>query len=219
MNFSCVISDLVAESLAKALAINSSLEELNIIDDNISDDGMVHIAKSLQENNTLKVLHVGTTRTQDNRAGLTDTGVLSLARGVAINTSIECLSIQWPLTDPESTLKMMAASVKKSSILRTLGLVCILPSGGSVPVQQGTMSMAMDKINEWFHCLQIGVRKLILSLEDSHLELLEMRVPAPYRCEFKTAVESVNSTRHKKGLPSICFFLNPLSVEAPLHHF
>ena len=73
--------------------------------------------------------------------------------------------------------------------------MCILPSGGSVPEQEGTMSM--EKINEWFHCLQVGVRKLILSLEDSHLELLEMRVPAPYRCEFKTAVESVNSTRHK----------------------
>ena len=91
------------------------------------------------------MLHVGTTPTQDNRAGLTDTGVLSLARGVAINTSIECLSIQWPLTDPESTLKMMAESVKKSS-LKTLGLMCILPSDGSVPVQKKTMSM--EKINE-----------------------------------------------------------------------
>ena len=117
LNLSCCgMSDLVAESLARVLAVNTSLEELNIIDNNIRDNGIAHIAKSLQENNTLKVLHVGTTPTQDNRAGLTDTGVLSLARGVAINTSIECFSIQWPLTDPESTLKMMTESIKKSSL-------------------------------------------------------------------------------------------------------
>ena len=31
----CGLSDLVAESLARAMEVNSSLEELNIIDDNI----------------------------------------------------------------------------------------------------------------------------------------------------------------------------------------
>ena len=119
----CGITDLVVESLAKALEINSTLKELNIIGNDVSDNGIVHIATSLQKNNTLKVLHVGAKQGNDllQVTGFTDTGVLSLATGVATNKSMECLSIRWSSTDPESTLKMIAESIKNSS-LKTLVL-------------------------------------------------------------------------------------------------
>ena len=75
--------------LTRALEVNSSLEEIHITDDNISDNGIADIAKSLQKNNTLKVLHLGTKLYKKFMpvTSLTDTGVLSLARCVATNTS------------------------------------------------------------------------------------------------------------------------------------
>ena len=207
---SCGIPDLVEESLARALAVNSTLEKLYIINDNIRDSGIAHIAKSLQKNNTLKVLHVGTMqyKTFVQATGFTDTGVLSLARGVATNTSIEYLSIQWSSTHPDSTLKMMAESIKNSS-LKTLALTMwILPPGAStsVLVQEQTLS---EKASKWFQCLEVGVRELILSFQYSHLELFRIGVPehSRYGCswEYQTAVDLVNSARHNKGLPEINF--------------
>ena len=119
--YCCGISDLLAESLARALEVNSSLEELIIFDNNISDNSIAHIAKSLQKNNTLESLYAGIDGYRFSRpamyTGFTDAGVLSLARGVATNTSIKHLSIRWYSTNPESTLKMMAESVKNSSLI------------------------------------------------------------------------------------------------------
>ena len=162
MIFSCCgIPDLVEVSLARALAVNSTLEKLYIINDNIRDSGIAHIAISLQKNNTLKVLHVGTMQYQTfvQATGFTDTGVLSLARGVATNTSIEYLSIQWSSTHPDSTLKMMAESIKNSS-LKTLALTMLPPGAStSVLVQEQTLS---EKASKWFQCLEVGVRELIL---------------------------------------------------------
>ena len=209
LNFSrCGISDLVTESLARALKVNSTLEDLNIIDNNISDNGIVHITKSLQKNNTLKFLHVGTTCMQDNTGGLTDTGVLSLARGVATNTSIEYLCIAWSSTDPGSTLKMMASSIKNSS-LKTLALYIDIHIGEAPAVGAHSQEVAVspEKASEWYYGVEVGGKELILSLEDSHLKSFEWRVPSRYGCsvQFQTAVDSVNSARHAKGLPNIAF--------------
>ena len=38
------ISDVGVESLARALTVNKLLEDLNIYNDNIGDDGIAHIA-------------------------------------------------------------------------------------------------------------------------------------------------------------------------------
>ena len=124
LNVSCSgISGVEAESLAKALKINSSLEGLNIFDNDMTDKGIAHVAKSLQVNKALKSLCVG--MTQKNTAGVTNTGMLSLARGVARNKSLKHLDIGWSFEfiDSESTLSlnMMAESVKNSN-LKTLTL-------------------------------------------------------------------------------------------------
>ena len=211
----CGLSDLVAESLARAMEVNSSLEELNIIDNNICDNGIVDLAESLQKNTTLKVLHVGMLRYSTGPVtSFTDTGMLSLARNVATNKSLKRLSIRWFSTDPESALKMMAKTVKSSSLkilVLSIGM-CISPSGEapvgtSVPVQEWQLSS--EKKSEWHQCVNVGGKELILSVEESNLESLELEVHALSRCEyslqFKTAVGSVNSARHKKGLPDLFF--------------
>ena len=207
----CAISDLVAESLARALEVNSTLEELGISDESISDNGFVHIAKSFHKNNTLKELYVG--MPQDIKelmpdTSFTDTGVLSLARGVATNTSIERLSIQWFSADPESTLKMMANSIKKSS-LKTLSLRILCTLDG-VPAHDYEVGVSLAKASEWYHGVEVGGKVLIMSLEDSHLDSLQLsysRCSAGYIffIQLQTAIDSVNSARHKKGLQNIHF--------------
>ena len=251
LNIDCSgLSDLVAESLARALVVNSSLEEV-IINKNITDNGIVHIAKSLQKNNTLKSLDVGISLyvyTIESVTGLTDTGAFSLARGVATNTSIERLSIRWYSIDPESTLKMMAESVKKSS-LKTLSLhIDSIWTQVEAPVEKSslkklslyinriwtqseapatsvhTQEMGMSRGNEndreWYHSVEVGAKELILSLEDSHLESFEL-IPVfsftrslgayIHSLQLQTAIDSVNSARHKKGLPNIHFTIPRLT--------
>ena len=201
----CGISDLVAESLARALAVNSSLKVLYIIDNNICDNGIDHIAKSLRKNNTLKFLCVGRMEQYSMGpvpAGFTDTGVLSLTRGVATNTSIECLCIQWHSTDPVSTLKKMAEYVKKSSP-KTLSLyIWILDEALGA-------SVSREKVSEWYHDIEVGGKELIMSLEDSHLESVQL-IPFSlshyeHLLQLQSTIDSVNSARHKKGLPNINF--------------
>ena len=58
--------------------------------------------------------------------------------------------------------------------------------------------------------INVGGKELILSVEESNLESLELEVHALSHCEyslqlFKTAVGSVNSARHKKGPPYLFF--------------
>ena len=57
-----------AESLARALADNRSLQELSISDNNIGDNGIAHITTALQTNNTLKNLTIGDETTTDEAA-------------------------------------------------------------------------------------------------------------------------------------------------------
>ena len=60
LNFAhCGISTLVAESLARTLAVNSTLEELDISNNyNIGEKGIGHIGTALLTNTTLKILNI-----------------------------------------------------------------------------------------------------------------------------------------------------------------
>ena len=119
---------------------------------------------------------------------------------------MECLCIHWSSTDPESTLKMMAESVKNSRL--KILLLCL---GKLIP----DMSLFTKEI-KWYHDVDIGGMKLILSLEDCHLESLQLGVRAlsliGYECslQFKTAIDSVNLVRHERELPDLVF--HPLPI-------
>ena len=71
---------------------------------------------------------------------------------------------------------------------------------------------SIDKEREWYHSVEVGAKELILSLEDSHLESFELIPVFSYKSSLsihplrlQTAIDSVNSARHKKGLPNIHF--------------
>ena len=75
----CAISCNGAESLGRALSVNSSLVVLNI-KFNCIGDGIVHIANALQTNTTMKALHVKS-------CAISCNGAESLGRALSVNKS------------------------------------------------------------------------------------------------------------------------------------
>ena len=198
----CNVSDDGAKSLARALTVNRSLQTLYVNYNNISDNGIAHIATALWTNNTLKSLSIG-------QEAIKDEGALSLAAALTANSSMEHLRLYWSSTHPDSTLKKIGECVKKST-LRTLELVIIMPSG-EAPVTE-------ERAKEWLQCVEVGGKKLIHSLEDSHFELLNLMFYRLTRLYFyrhhshqldqsRQALEetaaTVNMARRQKGLPEI----------------
>ena len=80
----CSISDEGAELLARVLAVNRSLHELDI-SGNIKI-GVAHIATALQVNTTLRTLNAS-------NCSISDEGAESLARALAVNRSLQKLNI------------------------------------------------------------------------------------------------------------------------------
>ena len=66
-----------AESLARALVVNRLLQELNISDNSISNNGIAHIATAFQTNNILETLTMRNTN-------ITDEGVVLLLSSLVL---------------------------------------------------------------------------------------------------------------------------------------
>ena len=173
----CNMLDYGAELLAKALATNRSLHTL-YVNSYISDNGIAHIATALRTNNTLKTLTIG-------EETITDEGALSLAAALTANSSMEHLELYWSSTHPDSTLKNIGESVSKST-LRILNLEMIVRSSGEAPV-------AEEKAKEWLQCVEVGGKELIQSLEDSHLQKLDLIFY--HTTLFNRFLSSTSSTR------------------------
>ena len=143
----CDISEVGAESLARALAINRSLQEMDISRNKIINSGIAHIATALQTNNTLKTLRVGDET-------VTDEGAVLLSSALS---SMEYLELEWTCTHPDSTLKKIRECVRKSK-LRILEL----HMHRSRPVGEAPTT---EQVKEWLQCVEVGGQELIQSLE------------------------------------------------------
>ena len=196
------ISEKGAESLAKELATNSSLVDLDLLETEIGENGIAHIATALQSNNTLKSLAVGA-------ENMVDEEIVTLANSLTTNTSLEYMWLTWSSTHPDNTLRKMAESVRKSTLRRLrLHVHIALPSADEVLVSG-------KDVKEWFEQVEVGGRELILSLEDSRLEELELLLftwtePAIFDTKqtitsLQAAAKSVNSARSYKKLTPITF--------------
>ena len=229
-NFGITVSG--AESLGRALSVNSSLEELNSRFTSIGDEGVAHIANALQANTTMKVLDVSNcdisckgaeslARTLAASSSLEklyisgnkfvdDKAALSLGAALMTNTSMEDMKLSWTSTHPDTTLKKMAECVKKST-LKELELVIVTPQ----PL--GKPRVCLEEASEWYRCLEVGGKEFILSLEDSRLEnflliikhynfnLTLICLKFEVCLSLKGAATSVNTTRKMNYLPEIKF--------------
>ena len=202
----CSISDEGAESLARALAVNRSLQVLDISDNKIGDNGIAHIATALQTNNSLTSLVF-------DKGATTDEGALSLAAALATNRSMEYLMLYWSSTHPDSALRKIGECVRTSMLYR-LDLVMNMPSG-EAPVPK-------ERAKEWLQRMEVGGKELVQSLKDfryysnlRHLRLLldyqtELYMKSQYKKilyqsirALRATATAVNKTREHKRLPYV----------------
>ena len=74
------------EALAKAIEVNVTLQNLDISGNKISDDGIVAISNSLKVNKALNKLNLSNDK-------ITDKGIIKFIRGVKVNTALQNLDI------------------------------------------------------------------------------------------------------------------------------
>ena len=123
----CHISNVGAESLARALAVNTSLQKLVMGGNNtIGYNGICELATALQTNTTLKDLSLFNCNNW-----MTDQEVLLLSSAIR-HCSMERLGLGWSCTDPGNTLKEIGESVRRSK-LRVLRITCPPPQSLAKP--------------------------------------------------------------------------------------
>ena len=204
--YGCHISNVGAESLARALAVNTSLQKLNMSAlTYIENNAICELATALQTNTTLKDLNFFRCSNW-----MTDQEVLLLSSAIR-NCSMERLTLDWSCTDPGNTLKEIGENVRRSK-LRILELGCVPP--------QSQVKPDMKKAREWAECLEIGGKDLIQSQENSLLQTLFFNMYSNHSVTepileqvqqtLKATAAKVNTARQQKGLPHIMIFLECL---------
>ena len=195
----CRISVKGAESLARALAVNKSLQELYISGNEIGYYGTAHIATSLQTNTTLKTLWAGgRTLTSDNE-------VLLLAAALTANSSLVHLRLDWSSACPDTILMKIGQSVR-NCMLRTLYLYV-----AAIHTSKRAL-LTEERAKEWLQYLEVGGKELLQSLEDSHVQsfhlllhyktkkCLQSHLLESSRQAIKETAATVNAARRQKGL-------------------
>ena len=194
-SFSLMMGEFSKHAEACPAGALHGVTEMDIRDNKISDYGIAHIATALQTNNTLKIGGETTT----------DEGALLLAAALTAKSSMKHFELTWSSTHPDSTLKKIGECVKKSTLI-ILELVMNIP-----PV-------AKQRAKEWLQCVEVGGKELIQSLEDSHLQMLNLdfcyttysklhqhKKIMQSRQALNATAETVNRARRQKGLPDIYF--------------
>ena len=114
----CGLTSQCTESLAEALTTNKHLEELNITDNALCDDGIQHLAHALRVNQGLKTLYL-------NSCGMTDVGLECLAKSLQHNNSLTELHV-WNWTDnpnriTEKIVPVLTECLQNNCTLTKLG--------------------------------------------------------------------------------------------------
>ena len=150
----CSISDDGVEILAGALAVNESVEDLDISDNEISDNGIAHLVTALQ------TMRMRSLKVRGNY--MTDEGALSLVAALTGRMrrpdSMGYLILSLSSAHPDSTLKKIGEFFN-SNKLSQLNLEIKIPE-----VTQTSDETAI----EWLRCLELGVRELLQPLKDEH---------------------------------------------------
>ena len=201
----CSISILGCESLASALAVNRSLEDLSI-SYNRFHHGTDYIAAALRTNSTLNTLIIscsdyditqiatalrinnGLKRLVIEEGGVTDAGALALAATLAVNRSLVYLKINWSSEHPHSTLNKIGKFVRTSTLKR-LDLVINMPTSYAAVRR-------LKKAKKWISCVEVGGKELIQSQEDNQrLQTLCLSYISTHTSEcYSTVQQSLMAT-------------------------
>ena len=179
-----------------------SVETLEVQGNKYTDTGIAYITRALISNNTLKTLWVGT-------ESVTDVGLVPLLEALPRQRSLKELTLQWTLSHPGESLKMIGECVGRSTMEKIV-LFLYPPS-----------LQSEEAVKEWVQGIVVGGNSLIHSLMSCQVTRLtiyvvhRMSLFAFDRNDIKTQLDSslqesvtfINSERRKNSV-----FTNPLHL-------
>ena len=186
-NFSIAVNG--AESLGRALSVNSSLEELDISYTRIGDEGVAHIANALQTNTTLKVMDVLD-------CGISCKGAESLAKALSVNISLEMLNISDNSIGDNGATHI--ATALHTSTLKSLWFFNV---GTGIVTDKAALSLAAAlTVNTSMEVMKLGwkstnpdttLKKMAKCIKKSTLRALELAIDTPSQplCEPQVNLE------------------------------
>ena len=130
-----------------------SVETLEVQGNKYTDTGIAYITRALISNNTLKRLQVG-------YESVTDLGLVPLLEALPRLRLLKNLGLQWTLSNPDETLKMIGECVGRSTMVE-LRLSLFPPSLHSE-----------ETITEWVKSVMVGGSGLIHSLKSCQVTKL-----------------------------------------------
>ena len=139
--------------------------------------------------------------------------MLSLVDALKTNNSLKDLTLEWLLTHPDYTLKLMAEVFKETNLKRIFFCMNM-----ALNVPTGSVS-SEEEVIEWLQRVEVGGKELIMSVEDSrHLKTLHLSLFSNFlessslsvvKLETCTSLEavvaSVNSVRSEKSYCALNF--------------
>ena len=134
-----------------------SVETLEVQYNKYTDTGIAYITRALISNNTLKTLWVGTD-------SVTDMGLVPLLEALPRLHSLKELELQWTLSHPDESLKMIGECVGRSK-LEQLRLFLFPPS-----------LQSEEAVTEWVQSIVVGGNSLIHSLNSCRVTVLTILV-------------------------------------------
>ena len=139
----CSIDDKGMKSLASALEMNGSLEELNLRgNDAVTGIGHMALGESLKRNRTLKTLNIS-------YCSIDDQGMKSLASALEMNGSLEELDLTWNPAVTGIGYMALGESLKRNRGLKTLNIsqCCIDGQGVKSLASALEMNGSLEELN------------------------------------------------------------------------
>ena len=168
----CSIDDQGMMSLASALEMNGSLEELNLSGNRVvTGIGHMALGESLKRNRGLKTLNIS-------RCGIDDQGMMSLASALEMNGSLEELNLSWNVAVTGIGLMALGESLKRNRGLKSLMLYGLY----------GFYNISDSHWKQFIACLR----------ENNDLTKLELSFPRELVLQETV---TVNQIRREKNLP------------------
>ena len=134
-----------------------SLRTLHVEVNKYTDTGIAYITRALISNSTLKTLYVG----NDN---VTDMGLVPLLEALPGLRLLKNLGLQWTLSHPDESLKMIGECVGRST-MEQLTLYLLSPS-----------LQSEEAVKDWVQSIVVGGNSLIHSLKSCQVTVLIIRV-------------------------------------------
>ena len=141
------VSDELDQPSSTAGSVLDTVKELEMVDNEYTNAGILYTAKTLVSNDTLTSLNIG-------GDSVTDMGLVPLLEALERQNSLKQINFMWELSNPMASLKKIGEWAGKSS---TLDKLYLSPYSPVLPSEEA--------LKEWIQSFIVGGNSLIHSLE------------------------------------------------------